>query len=89
MLVGGTMMYFNALQQGLSTLPQADETIRVSLLQQAEQHGWAYLHQQLTQLDALSAARIHPNDTQRIQRALEIYQLTGKPLSYSGQSRKK
>ncbi|MCC5013443.1 MULTISPECIES: tRNA (adenosine(37)-N6)-dimethylallyltransferase MiaA [unclassified Legionella] len=81
LLVGGTMMYFNALQQGLSTLPQANETIRASLLQQAEEYGWAYLHQQLMQIDPLSAARIHPNDTQRIQRALEVYQVSGKPLS--------
>lgn len=81
LLVGGTMMYFNALQQGLSTLPQANETIRASLLQQAAQFGWIYLHQQLAQIDPLSAAKIHPNDTQRIQRALEVYQITGKPLS--------
>ncbi|KTC85157.1 tRNA (adenosine(37)-N6)-dimethylallyltransferase MiaA [Legionella brunensis] len=82
LLVGGTMMYFNALQQGLSTLPQADEVIRASLLREAERHGWSYLHQQLEQIDPLSAERIHPNDTQRIQRALEVYQLTGKPLSF-------
>jgi tRNA dimethylallyltransferase len=81
LLVGGTMMYFNALQQGLSALPRANQAIRASLLQQAGQHGWTYLYQQLTQIDALSAARIHPNDTQRIQRALEVYQLTGKSLS--------
>lgn len=81
LLVGGTMMYFNALQQGLSTLPQADEKIRADLLHQANQHGWFYLHQQLETIDPISATRIHPNDTQRIQRALEVYQLTGKPLS--------
>ncbi|CEK11728.1 tRNA (adenosine(37)-N6)-dimethylallyltransferase MiaA [Legionella hackeliae] len=82
LLVGGTMMYFNALQKGLSVLPQADEAIRMELLQQAERHGWSYLHQQLEKVDPLSAKRIHPNDTQRIQRALEVYQLTGKPLSF-------
>ncbi|KTD17527.1 tRNA (adenosine(37)-N6)-dimethylallyltransferase MiaA [Legionella jordanis] len=82
LLVGGTMMYFNALQQGLSTLPQADELIRAELLRQAERHGWSYLHEQLNQVDPESANRIHPNDTQRIQRALEVYQITGKPLSY-------
>lgn len=82
LLVGGTMMYFNALQQGLSVLPQADETIRLDLLRQAEHHGWSYLHRQLEQVDPQSAERIHPNDTQRIQRALEVYQLTGKPLSF-------
>ncbi|CDZ77887.1 tRNA dimethylallyltransferase [Legionella massiliensis] len=81
LLVGGTMMYFNALQQGLSPLPQADDTLRAVLTQQAELYGWDYMHQQLTQVDPQSAARIHPNDTQRIQRALEVYNLTGKPLS--------
>lgn len=82
LLVGGTMMYFNALQQGLSTLPQADEQVRADLLQQAERFGWAFLHQQLSDIDPQAAARIHANDTQRIQRALEVYHLTGKPLSF-------
>lgn len=82
LLVGGTMMYFNALQQGLSLLPQSDEAIRLNLLKQAERHGWSYLHEQLKGIDPLSAARIHPNDTQRIQRALEVYALTGKTLSF-------
>ncbi|KTD22026.1 tRNA delta(2)-isopentenylpyrophosphate transferase [Legionella lansingensis] len=82
LLVGGTMMYFNALQQGLAILPQADEAIRVELLRQAEDHGWSYLHEQLKKIDPLSAERIHPNDTQRVQRALEVFQLTGKPLSF-------
>jgi len=81
LLVGGTMMYFRALQQGLSALPPADERVREQLLQQAQTHGWDYLHQELTVVDPVSAARIHPHDTQRIQRALEVYQLTGKPLS--------
>lgn len=81
LLVGGTMMYFHVLQQGLALIPQADATIRAALLQQAEQQGWDYLHQQLAEVDAVSAAKIHPHDTQRIQRALEVYQLTGKPLS--------
>lgn len=81
LLVGGTMMYFRALQQGLSALPEADEQIRGLLLQQAEQHGWDYMHQMLAKVDAISAARIHPHDTQRIQRALEVYQITQKPLS--------
>lgn len=80
-LVGGTMMYFRALQQGLSSLPEADENVRAQLLQQAEQHGWAYMHEELARVDVLSAARIHPNDSQRIQRALEVYQITNKPLS--------
>lgn len=81
LLVGGTMMYFRALQQGLSHLPEADEKVRAQLLQQAEQHGWAYMHQELTRVDASSAARIHSNDSQRIQRALEVYQITKRPLS--------
>ncbi len=81
LLVGGTMMYFRALQQGLSSLPPADESIRAILLQQAEEHGWAYMHQKLGRVDPVTAARIHPNDSQRIQRALEVYQLTTKPLS--------
>ncbi|KTD64382.1 tRNA (adenosine(37)-N6)-dimethylallyltransferase MiaA [Legionella spiritensis] len=82
LLVGGTMMYFHALQQGLSTLPEADETIRERLLQQARQTGWPAMHEELAKIDAASAARIHPNDTQRLQRALEVYWITGKPLSY-------
>ncbi|ETO92292.1 tRNA (adenosine(37)-N6)-dimethylallyltransferase MiaA [Legionella oakridgensis] len=81
LLVGGTMMYFRALQQGLSTLPQADGQIRKQILQQAEEQGWLSLHGQLAKADPDAAARIHPNDSQRIQRALEVYQLTGKPLS--------
>ena len=81
LLVGGSMMYFRALQQGLSTLPPADEHIRAQLLQQAQQQGWAYMHQELARIDPITAARIHENDTQRIQRALEVYQLTNTPLS--------
>ncbi len=81
LLVGGTMMYFRALQQGLSRLPPADEQVREQLLQQAKIQGWEHLHQELSALDPIAAARIHCNDTQRIQRALEIYRLTGKPLS--------
>ncbi len=81
LLVGGTMMYFKALQEGLSLLPQADEQIRATLFKQAEKHGWDYLHRELINVDPVSAARIHPNDTQRVMRALEVYQLTTKPLS--------
>ena len=81
LLVGGTMMYFKALQQGLSLLPESDESIRKALIQSAETHGSTYMHQCLTRVDAVTAARLHPNDTQRIQRALEVYQLTSKPLS--------
>lgn len=81
LLVGGTMMYFRALQQGLSPLPEADEPTRNHLLQQAETHGWNYMHQMLETIDPISASRIHPRDTQRVQRALEVFQLTGTPLS--------
>ncbi len=81
LLVGGTMMYFRALQQGLSVLPAADELTRKSILEQADAYGWQHLHGQLSKIDPLSAARIHPSDTQRIQRALEVYQLSNKPLS--------
>ena len=81
LLVGGTMMYFNALQQGLSVLPEADESIRNQIENEAIEHGWNYLHQQLITIDPKTAARIHANDTQRIQRALEVYYLTGTALS--------
>lgn len=81
LLVGGTMMYFRALQQGLSVLPEADSEVREQLLQQAQRHGWAFMHHQLATIDPVAAARIHPNDTQRIQRALEVHALTGQSLS--------
>lgn len=81
LLVGGTMMYFNALQKGLSPLPEADEAIRKQLEDEAATQGWGALHQKLQQLDPETALRIHAHDTQRIQRALEVYYVTGKPLS--------
>lgn len=81
LLVGGTMMYFNALQKGLSSLPQADKMVRQEIIHKAYKHGWDYMHSLLATVDAASAARIHPNDTQRIQRALEVFQLTQTPLS--------
>jgi tRNA dimethylallyltransferase len=81
LLVGGTMMYFHALQQGLARLPSSDEAIRMQLWQQGENYGWDHMHQLLVNIDAVSAQKIHPHDKQRIQRALEVYQLTGKPLS--------
>lgn len=79
LLVGGTMMYFHALQQGLAALPQASQELRQSFLLQAEQKGWQAMHAQLAQVDPIAAQKIHPNDQQRILRGLEIYQLTGKP----------
>ncbi|CEG55838.1 tRNA (adenosine(37)-N6)-dimethylallyltransferase MiaA [Legionella fallonii] len=81
LLVGGTMMYFNALQKGLSALPEANESIRKQIEDEASQHGWSTLHQKLAHLDPHTAARIHAHDAQRIQRALEVYYLTGTPLS--------
>lgn len=81
LLVGGTMLYFRALLSGLSSLPSADAGIRTRLEAEAEVEGWASLHRRLADVDAAAAARIHPNDPQRIQRALEVYELTGIPLS--------
>lgn len=88
LLVGGTMMYFNALQQGLSVLPQANEQIRRRIEEEALCHGWPYLHQQLSTVDPQAAARIHVHDTQRIQRALEVYYLTGTSLTATQQHSK-
>jgi tRNA dimethylallyltransferase len=81
LLVGGTMLYFRALERGLSDLPGADPEVRAGLEAQAREQGWAALHDRLRQVDPQSAARIHPNDPQRIQRALEVYALTGCPPS--------
>jgi len=80
-LAGGTMLYFNALFYGLSALPSADPEIRRRIDEEAARIGWAGLHAQLAGIDPEAAARIHPNDPQRIQRALEVYCLTGVPLS--------
>ena len=82
LLTGGTMLYFNGLFQGLAELPSADPVIRAQLNEQARQHGNEYMHRRLAQVDEDSAARIHPNDPQRIQRALEVYEITGKPLTH-------
>ncbi len=81
LLVGGTMMYFRALQYGLSELPPADPLVRTRLEAEAAARGWDVLHRRLAAVDPKAAARIHPNDPQRIQRALEVYELTGEPLS--------
>jgi tRNA dimethylallyltransferase len=89
LLVGGTMMYFNALQQGLSVLPEADESIRTKIETEAAHYGWSYLHQQLNIIDPQTASRIHAHDAQRIQRALEVYYITGKSLSVIQQENKK
>ncbi|MGD8592716.1 MAG: tRNA (adenosine(37)-N6)-dimethylallyltransferase MiaA [Gammaproteobacteria bacterium] len=81
LLVGGTFLYFRALEQGLSRLPSADEGVRERLEQQALTIGWQGMHERLAQIDPTAAARIHPNDPQRIQRALEIYEITGLPMT--------
>lgn len=81
LLVGGTMLYFKALQQGIAELPAADKAVRKRLDAEAEQYGLAHLHQRLQEVDPVSAARIHVNDPQRLQRALEVYELTGRSLT--------
>lgn len=81
LLVGGTLLYFRALTQGLSRLPERDEALRAELNAQAVIIGWPALHQQLAEHDPVSAARIQSRDAQRIQRALEVLMLTGQPLS--------
>ena len=81
LLVGGTMLYFKALREGLSDLPQSDAAVRAELDAEIAQHGIAQLHRRLAEIDAETAARLAPNDTQRIQRAMEIYRLTGQPMS--------
>ena len=81
LLAGGTMLYFRALQSGLARLPAADARIRSRLEARAAEQGWPALHAELARLDPVSAARIRPNDRQRIQRALEVIEATGRPLS--------
>lgn len=80
-LVGGTMLYFNALNSGLAVLPEADEAVRAKLDQELEAFGKEALHARLAQVDPEAAARIHPNDPQRIQRALEVYEISGRPMT--------
>ena len=81
LLVGGTMLYFKTLLEGLSELPQADPAIRLMIDTMAEDAGWPGVHQELQRVDPETAARLDPNDSQRIQRALEVYYLTERPLS--------
>ena len=81
LLVGGTMLYYRALEQGLSSLPSADDGLRRELEQELKEKGVQHLHQRLAEIDPESAARIHPNDPQRITRAIEVYELSGKPMS--------
>ena len=81
LLVGGTMLYFKALVDGIDALPPADPAIRASLDAKAAEHGWPAMHARLAQVDPATAKRLSPNDSQRIQRALEVFELTGRPLS--------
>jgi tRNA dimethylallyltransferase len=81
LLVGGTMLYFSALQKGLSDLPGANPEWRARLTAEAQTHGWPRLHERLLSVDKAAGERIHPHDAQRIQRALEVYDLTGKNLT--------
>ncbi len=86
LLVGGTMMYFRSLTAGMAALPPADADIRAAIDAEAADRGWPALHENLRQADPEAAARINPNDSQRIQRALEVYRLSGKSLSAWQQS---
>jgi tRNA dimethylallyltransferase len=89
LLVGGTMLYYQALLKGLATLPQANQAIRDRLVDEAELHGWDSLHKRLQQVDPVAAQRIHPNDPQRMQRALEVYELTGRSMTELWQEQQK
>jgi tRNA dimethylallyltransferase len=81
LLVGGTMLYYRALAAGLDQLPQADQDVRSAIDFEARARGWPVLHAELAMVDPKTAHRIAPNDAQRIQRALEVYRMTGKPIS--------
>lgn len=87
LLVGGTMMYFKSLIEGLSPLPHSDEAVRAQIEQMAQEKGWHFVHQQLEKIDPVSASRIHQNDPQRINRAYEVYLLTGKSLTELSQTK--
>ena len=81
LLVGGTMLYFKALVEGLAPLPEADPSVRADIADLAAREGWPAVHRALAQVDPASAARLQPTDRQRLQRALEVFRLTGRPLS--------
>jgi tRNA dimethylallyltransferase len=81
LLVGGTMLYYRALAHGIDTLPAAEPSLRAQIDARAARHGWPALHADLARVDPVSAARLSPNDAQRIQRALEVWELSGKPIS--------
>ncbi len=81
LLVGGTMLYFKALLEGLSPLPSADAAVRAEIERQAAEQGWDALHRKLQEIDPIAAQRIHPNDPQRLSRALEVFFISGKTLT--------
>jgi tRNA dimethylallyltransferase len=81
LLVGGTMLYYRALAQGIDVLPPAEPGLRAQIDARAARHGWPALHADLARVDPVTAARLSPNDAQRIQRALEVWELSGKPIS--------
>jgi tRNA dimethylallyltransferase len=81
LLVGGTMMYFKFLRDGAAQLPKADDAVRQHLLTQGEEFGWPYMHAKLAEIDPVSAERLKPMDSQRIQRALEVFEISGKTLT--------
>ena len=81
LLVGGTMLYFRVLRDGIAEMPDRDPAVRAQIEAFAARHGWPAVHARLAIVDPETAARLHPNDPQRLQRALEVYELTGKPMS--------
>lgn len=81
LLVGGTLLYFKALAEGLDEMPAADPALRQALEEEAAERGWQAMHAELARVDPTTAARLSPNDAQRIQRALEVWRATGRPLS--------
>jgi tRNA dimethylallyltransferase len=81
LFVGGTMLYFNALQHGMNALPEADAEVRKALVKRAETLGWPAMHAELARIDPVTAQRLQPNDAQRIERALEIFAISGQPMS--------
>ena len=81
LLAGGTMLYFKSLLSGISRMPKANQEVRKEISDQAKEYGWGFLHKDLTKVDPESAMRIHPNDSQRIQRALEVYRVSSKTMT--------
>ena len=81
LLTGGTMLYFHALKNGLASLPKADSGVRERILNQAQAEGWDAIHRRLAEVDPESAARLNPNDSQRLQRALEVYEISGRTMT--------